>query len=40
MDYRISFKKMTELAMEILSKQPIISLEDKRKQFKELKKAR
>ena len=38
MDYKISFKEMTKLAEEKLSKQLLSTLEEKREQFKNLKK--
>ncbi len=36
MNYKISFIEMDKLVKEQLSKQPLISLEEKRKQFQNL----
>jgi len=38
MNYKVSFQEMDRLGMEKLSKQSTVTLEDKRKQFRELQK--
>ena len=38
MNYKISFQEMSKLASKKISKQPLLTLEQKRKQFQELKK--
>jgi hypothetical protein len=38
MNYKISFREMDQLGMEMLSKQSQVSLEEKRNQFQTLKK--
>ena len=38
MNYKISFQEMSKLGSEKISKQPLLTLEQKRKQFQEFKK--
>ena len=40
MNYKISFQEMSKLGSEKISKQPLLTLEQKRKQFQELKKTK